>query len=290
VDLLFVSTVLLPGAVAVIMFGLGLELTVDDFRRVARRPRAVVTGLAVQTIVLVALAYLIARVFGLPPELAVGLMLLASAPGGALANVFSHLGGGDVALNITLTAINSLLALLWLPLVLEWSLAHFLGVGQYVPPPVQKLIEVATIVLVPVLGGMMVRGLAPGFTARAEPLVRRLALMLVLVVLCVSIYAAREELLEHVGSVGLACLTFNLLSMAIGYAVPRLVGLDTRQSISISFEIGVHNATIAIYVAFAVLQDPVIGMPASIYGLIQIVTASLAVAWLRRRFVDRRPA
>jgi BASS family bile acid:Na+ symporter len=282
-DFLFISTVLLPGAVAVIMFGLGLELTVDDFRRVARRPRAVVTGLAVQTVVLVGLAYLITQLFGLPPELAVGLMLLASAPGGALANVFSHFARGDVALNITLTAVNSLLALVWLPLVLEWSLAHFLGAGQYVPPPVRKLLEMATIVMVPVLAGMVVRRQAPGFTDRAAPYVRRLVVALVLVVLAVSIHAAHEELLAHLATVGLACLTFNLVSMAIGYGVPRLVGLGPRESVSISFEIGVHNAAIAIYVAFAVLQNPVIGMPASVYGLIQILTASLAVLWLRRR-------
>jgi BASS family bile acid:Na+ symporter len=288
-DLVFISTVLLPGAVAVIMFGLGLELTVDDFRRVARRPRAVFTGLAVQTLVLVALAYAITRAFGLPPELAVGLMLLAAAPGGAMANVFSHFARGDVALNITLTAINSLLALVWLPLVLEWSLAHFLGAGQYVPPPVRKLAEVATIVMVPVLAGMLVRAQAPGFTARTEPYVRRLALVLVLVVLAVAIYSARQQLLTHLATVGLACLALNLLSMAIGYVVPRLAGLDPRQSVSISFEIGVHNAAIAIYVAFAVLQNPVIGMPASVYGLIQIVTASLAVVWLRRRPLGGSP-
>ena len=126
-DPTFIPTVLLPAAVGVIMFGLGLALTPADFARVVQFPRAVIVGLLVQTIVLVAVAFAITQLFDLPPMLAVGFMLLAASPGGAMANIFSHLAHGDVALNITLTAINSVLALVWLPLVLNWSLVQFLG-------------------------------------------------------------------------------------------------------------------------------------------------------------------
>ena len=119
VEMLFIQTVLLPAAVGIIMFGLGLALVPADFVRVIRFPRAVLVGLLVQTFVLAAVAFGITLLFDLPPALAVGLMLLAASPGGALANIFSHLADGDVALNITLTAVNSLLALAWVPLVLN---------------------------------------------------------------------------------------------------------------------------------------------------------------------------
>src|SRR5690606_5095619 len=132
------------------MFGLGLGLAPDDFRRVARYPRAVLVGLFLQRGVLSWVAVGLALLFRLPPELAVGLMLLAASPGGATANIYSHLARGDVALNIPLTAINSLLCLLTLPVILNLSLEYFMGAGQYVPPPVAKVVEVAGIILLPV--------------------------------------------------------------------------------------------------------------------------------------------
>ena len=162
------TNLMLPLALGVIMLGLGLGLTVEDFRRVARYPRAVLVGLALQTLLLPWAAFGLALAFRLPPELAVGLMLLAASPGGATANIYSHLARGDVALNITLTAINSVLCLLTLPLILNLALEHFLGAGQYVPPPTRKIVEVAVIILLPVLLGMTVRGLFPALAARAE--------------------------------------------------------------------------------------------------------------------------
>jgi BASS family bile acid:Na+ symporter len=162
------TNVLLPLALGIIMLGLGLGLTGEDFRRVARYPRAVLIGLGLQTLLLPWVAFGLALGFGLSPELAVGLMLLAASPGGATANIYSHLARGDVALNITLTAINSVLCLLTLPLILNLSLEHFLGAGQYVPLPTKKVIEVAIIIVLPVLLGMLVRARRRAFAARAE--------------------------------------------------------------------------------------------------------------------------
>lgn len=283
VEMLFVQTVLLPGAVAIIMFGLGLALIPADFARVLRFPRAVIVGLLVQTVVLVAVAFGVTLLFDLPPALAVGLMLLAASPGGALANIFSHLANGDVALNITLTAVNSVLALAWVPLVLNWSLGHFFGPGHYVPPPVQKIVEVAAIVVLPVLLGMVVRRLALPLALRAQSPVRIFSIVLLAGVIGVGISGAGAELLDHLGVVGLACLCFNLASMGIGYLVPRALGLSSRQAISIAFEIGVHNSAIAIYIAMSALENPAVAVPPSLYGLMQIATASLAVVVLRRR-------
>jgi bile acid:Na+ symporter, BASS family len=282
-DSTLIPTVLLPAAVGVIMFGLGLGLALADFVRVVQFPRAVVVGLLVQTIVLVPVAFAVTRLFDLPPLLAVGFMLLAASPGGALANIFSHLARGDVALNITLTAINSVLALAWLPLVLNWSLVHFLGAGQFLPAPTQKIMEVANVIILPVLVGMLARHAWPSLAQRAARPVRIASVLLVALVVAISLASNGSTLLLYAGEVGLACLAFNLASLAIGYAVPRVIGLPARQATSISLEIGVHNAAVAIYIAMNVLDSEVASVPAAVYGILMIATASIAVAWLRRR-------
>ncbi len=282
-DSTLVPTVLLPAAVGVIMFGLGLALTPSDFARVVQFPRAVVIGLLVQTIVLVTVAFAITRLFDLPPMLAVGFMLLAASPGGALANIFSHLAHGDVALNITLTAINSVLALAWLPLVMNWSLSHFLGAGQHIPAPTQKIMEVGSVIILPVLVGMLVRHARPLLARRAAQPVRLASIVLLAFVVAIGLASSGDSLLQYFGAVGLACITFNLVSLAIGYAVPRVLGLPVPQATSISLEIGVHNAAVAIFVALQVLDSETAAVPAALYGIVMIGTASVAVAWLRRR-------
>jgi BASS family bile acid:Na+ symporter len=282
-DYTFVSTALLPLAVAAIMFGLGLALTLEDFARVVQYPRAAVVGLLVQTVVLVPVAFAIAKLLALPPLLAIGLMLLAASPGGAMANVFSHLARGDVALNITLTAINSLLALAWLPLVMNWSLAHFLGAEQYVPPPTQKIMEVATFIVLPVIVGMVLRRLRPALARRAERPVRLASVLLLACVVELTIVTSRDTLAASFAAVGVACIVFNLVSMGLGYAIPRLAALPMPQVISISFEVGVHNAAVAIFMAMQVLKQDAAAVPAALYGLVMIATASITVTWLRHR-------
>ena len=282
-DPTFIPTVLLPAAVGVIMFGLGLALTPVDFARVVQFPRAVIVGLLVQTIVLVVVAFAIIQLFDLPPMLAVGFMLLAASPGGAMANIFSHLAHGDVALNITLTAINSVLALAWLPLVMNWSLAYFLGTEVHVPAPTRKIMEVATVIILPVLIGMWVRYAWPALALRAAGSVRIGSVLLLALVVAISLVKSGAIMLQHIGAVGLACITLNLVALAIGYAVPRLIGLPIPQATSISLEIGIHNAAVAIFVAMKVLDSEVASVPAALYGIVMIATAGMAVTWFRRR-------
>lgn len=276
------TNLLLPLALGVIMLGLGMGLSVDDFRRVARYPGAVLTGLALQTLVLPWVAFGLALGFGLPPALAVGLMLLAASPGGATANIYSHLARGDVALNITLTAINSLLCLLTLPLVLDLSLAWFLGAGQYVPPPVSKVVEVAVIILLPVAAGMAVRHFAPGFAAASAKPLRLLSVLVLALLVTVAVAQSWAALLASFAAVGLACLLFNLASLGTGYAVPLLLRLPRRQAIAISMEIGIHNGTLAIFIALNVLGNAVMSVPAAVYSLLMFFTAAGFAAWLNR--------
>lgn len=277
------TNLLLPLSLGIIMFGLGLGLTTEDFRRIARYPRAVLTGLGLQILVLPWAAFGLALLFHLPPELAVGLMLLAASPGGATANIYSHLARGDVALNITLTAINSLLCLVTLPLILNLSLEHFLGSGQYVPPPVKKIIEVAVIIVLPVLLGMFVRARFPGFAARAEKPLRLLAVVVLVLLIIAAVAQAWATLLAWFAAVGLACLLFNLISMGAGYGAPLALKLPRRQAIAIAMEIGIHNGTLAIYIALNVLANSVMSVPAAIYSLMMFFTAALFAFWLNRK-------
>lgn len=278
-----VTNVLLPLALGVIMLGLGLGLVIDDFRRVARYPRAVLVGLFLQTGVLPWAALAIALAFRLPPELAVGLMLLAASPGGATANIYSHLANGDVALNITLTAINSLLCLVTLPLILNLSLEFFLGAGQYVPPPVSKVVEVAALIVLPVAIGMTVRAFAPGFAARMARPIRILSVLVLALLIVAAVAQAWDTLLAWFAVVGLACLLFNLASMGVGYAAPLALRLPRRQAIAIAMEIGIHNGTLAIYIALNVLANPTMSVPAAVYSLLMFFTAGGFAWWAARR-------
>jgi BASS family bile acid:Na+ symporter len=209
-------------------------------------------------------------------------MLLAASPGGATANIYSHLAHGDVALNITLTAVNSLLALLTLPLIVDAALAHFLGQDQYVPPPTRKVIEVAAIIVLPVLIGMALRAGLPKVAAALEKPIRLFAVLVLVAVIGAAIVAEWERLPGFIAAVGAACLAFNLLSMAVGYGLPRLLDLPRGQAIAISMEIGIHNGTLAIFIALTVLQNATMSVPAAVYSIIMFVTAGAFTFWLNR--------
>ena len=276
------TTVLLPLVIGIIMFGLGLHLRTDDFRRVLRTPRPVFIGLLTQLLVLPPIAFALCLVFALPAEIAVGFMLLVASPGGATANVFSHLARGDVALNITLTALNSVLILLTLPLIVGWSMAYFLVEQGQIPAPTRKVIEVAVIILLPVAIGMLVRGLADRTADRLERWVKPLSLITLLALIVITVAREWNLILTHAAMLGLACLLLSVLSLSIGYGTARLLRLDARQSIAIAFEIGIHNTTLAIFIALSVLKLPALSVPAAIYSLIMYFTAGAAAWWFVR--------
>ncbi|MBF6209879.1 bile acid:sodium symporter family protein [Nocardia puris] len=274
----------LPVALAVIMFGLGLSLTVADFARVAKNPRAVTIALACQLLALPAAAFGLVLLFDLPPVLAVGMMLLAASPGGTTANLYSHLFRGDVALNVSLTAVNSVIAVVTLPLVTNFAIGYFDPAGDAGTVGLQfgKAVQVFAIVLVPVALGMVVRRLAPGFADRMDRPVRiGSALMLVLVVLG-TMLAERDNLLDYLIDVGPVTVLFCLVSLSVGYFVPRRLGVDARQSIACSMEIGIHNSTIAITIAISVLDSTEMAVPAAVYGVLMFPLAAI-FGWLITR-------
>lgn len=270
------TTVLLPLALAVVMLGLGLSLTVDDFRRIGRQPRAVVIALAVQLLVLPAACFGLVIAFDLSPVLAVGMLLLAASPGGTTANLFSHLFRGDVALNITLTAVNSVIAVVTLPIVTNLAFAYFEpDLDGTVGLQFGKTVQVFAIVLIPVAIGMSVRARNAAFADRMDRPVRALSVVVLAAVIAGTIVAERENVADYLADVGLVALTFCLLSLTLGYAVPRLLAVEPRQALACSMEIGVHNGTLAIAIAVSVLDSVTLAVPAAVYSLIMFPAAAV---------------
>ena len=276
------TTVGLPVALGIIMLGLGLSLTPEDFRRVARHPRAVVVALACQLLVLPVLCFGLVTALDLPPLLAIGMMLLAASPGGTSANLYSHLFRGDVALNVSLTAINSVLAIATLPLITNLAIAHY-DQGDTVSLQFTKVVEVFAVVLLPVALGMAIRAARPALAERADRPVR-IGSAVVLAVLVLGILLdQRESVGDYLADVGLAAALFCALSLVVGYVVPRAAGVREDQAIASSMEIGVHNATLAIYVAVEVLDSTEMSIPAAVYSVFMFVFAAGWGALVSRR-------
>jgi len=277
-----IITVFLPAALALVMFGLGLTLTLQDFIRVGKTPKTVIVALVCQTVVLPAICLGLMLLFDFTPPLAVGMMLLVASPGGTTANLFSHLAGGDVALNISLTAINSMLTLVTLPVIAGLSITVFFKGGASIAAQPSKVLQVFAVVLVPVMIGMLVRHRFTGF---AERLRRPLKITSIAVLVLAIVAAASVEfdvLREHYNSIGIVALLLSIFSLVIGYYVPTMFGASHRQAIATSMEIGVHNAVLAITVAVSVLGNAEMAIPGLVYGVVMFGPAAVATYFLSR--------
>lgn len=276
------TTVGLPVALGIIMFGLGLDLTPGDFRRVGKQPRAAVVALACQLLLLPALCFGLVVLLDLPPLLGIGMMLLASSPGGTTAALFSHLYRGDVALNITLTAVNSLIAVVTLPVITGFAIAWY-DRSDDVHMPLSEIVNVFALILVPVGLGMLVKAFRPAFAERMDRPVRIASALILLVLILGVVLAERDNIGDYLAQVGVVAALFCAASLTIGYVVPKALGVPGPQAIASSMEIGVHNSTLAIFVAVEVLDSTEISVPAAVYSIIMFVFAAL---W--GRVVSRR--
>ena len=268
------TTLFLPVALGIIMLGLGLSLTRGDFQRVTKYPKAMTIALVCQMLVLPLLCFLIAKLSGLSPELCVGLLLLAASPGGATANLYSHLSNGDVALNITLTAVNSVLTLFTLPVIVNFSMEYFLGAGQYIPMPFSKVIEVFAIVLLPVTIGMLIKNKAPLFAGKMDKPVKIISAILLAIIIVSVTLREKQMLIEHFSQLGLPVLLFNILSLAAGFYLPLLFKIEKKQAVAIGMEIGIHNGTLAIFIALNVINNSTMSIPPALYSLLMFFTAA----------------
>jgi BASS family bile acid:Na+ symporter len=271
----FLSVVLMPVALAVIMTGLGLSLTLADFRRIFLYPKAMLIGLLCQMALLPVICYFIAKAFQLPPEMAVGLMLLAAAPGGPSANLYSHMAKGDVALNVSLTAFNSLFSVISIAFWVNFAMVQFLAVDTYVPMQFGKVLEVCYIVILPVGVGLLIRSRYPSFSSRLEKPFKLASAIFLATIILLAGWKERAHLWQDAEIVGLAALLFNVACLGLGYFIPRMFRLSKKQAIAIGMEIGIHNGSLAIYLALNVIGNPAMTIPAVVYSIIMFLTAAL---------------
>jgi len=278
------ASIALPIAIATIMCSLGLALTPADFRRVLVAPRGVAIGMLNLSLISPLLAFAMAELFALPPELAVGLVLLGASPGGMMANLLTHLARGDTALSATMTAISSVASVVTVPLFLGLSSDHFEAgaLGDVSMPGVVALVFAITIV--PVAIGMTLRQRWPEWVAQVYPRVRAASLGIFALVVVVAIVSEYDTVAENAAEVAGAALSLNVAAMAISFVISKLARLDNRQSTAIALELGVHNSTLAIAVGASLTSE--LSIPAAVYSSFMLFTGGL-FAWTMSR---RNPA
>ncbi|HZA59879.1 MAG TPA: bile acid:sodium symporter family protein [Solirubrobacterales bacterium] len=283
------ATVLLPIALAVIMFSLGMSLTVDDFRRVAVYPRGISIGIVNLAILSPLLAFGIAELFDLEPAMAVGLVLLGASPGGTMANLLTHLARGDTALSISITGISSVASAITVPLFLTLSIDHFGAVGFEDDVSMLGVVaRVLAITVVPLALGMRLRARRPSRIAEIQPRFQRIAFILFLGIVVGVVIAENERVFDNLDAVLAAAVALNLAAMAISFTIARLARLDDRQSTAIAIELGVHNTALAIAVAATI--DTELTIPAAVYASFMFVSAGLFARLMYQRNGAEGPA
>jgi len=273
----------LPVALAIIMLGMGLGLTVADFTRVFSRPRAFLTGSILQLIVLPLIAFGIIVAMPLAAPFAVGIMILAACPGGTTSNLLTYVARGDVALSVSLTAIISMIGFITVPLITSWSLENFMGSEAPELPIVETMIGVLAITTVPVMIGMLVRKISPRLADAAEKLFRPLSVLVFLAVVAAAIFVERENILDYIGQTGLQVLVLNLVMLIIAAMVANAMGLSVSQRKAVTLECGLQNSTIGLTVAITILGNTQISIPIAVYGLFMLTTGLIYSFYVKGR-------
>lgn len=281
----FLTELLLPISLGIIMLGMGLSLVPADFKRVAIYPKAAAIGIINQIVILPLVGFLLLMLIPMRnPELAVGIMILAACPGGPTSNLISHISRGDTALSITLTAISSLVVVLTIPLIVNLSMAYFLEHGEYVPLPIfDTVMKVIIITLIPVAIGMFIRSRFPAFAYKMNKPVKIMSGILLFVIIMAAILNDKENFFNFFAQAGPVALALNLAMLLIGYFSARLFRLKIAQSITISIESGIQNGTLGIAIAATLLHNPTMTISPAIYSLIMFGTAGLIIAWMNLR-------
>lgn len=278
-----VTDVFLPLALAFIMFALGLGLTFADFARVAKAPRDFLIGAASQLILLPAVAFALVSIWSLPPELALGVMIIAAAPGGVTSNILTAFARGDVALSISLTAVISLVCVVTIPFIVVFAHGQLMGGDAVGDVSVGKTaLSVFAIVTVPVVLGLLVRQFASGFATRFERIAGRVSTILFVIVLLGAIAKERDNIVAYFAQAGLVTLALNVAMMVLAYGIARVFASGPKQRIAISIECGLQNGTLAIAVATLLFGGGLVAVPAATYSLIMFATALIYIALLRR--------
>lgn len=285
----FVTMILLPLSLGIIMLGLGLSLTPDDFRRVFKYPKAVLVGLLVQVVGLPLLCFTLLVLLKTDPILSVGFMVLSAAPGGTTASLYSHLFNGNVALNVTLTAMNAVLSLFTMPIVVNFALMYFLQDERALPLEHSKVLQVFAIVLIPMSIGMWIRHKYAVVSKKLYKPVKIVSAVFLALIIVAAIAQESHNFTKFFAQAGITALLFNIGSMVAGFAIPLFTGLNKGEAIAISMEVGIHNAAFAITVAASplLLNNGMMAVPPAVYGLIMMISAAFFGFIVSRAFRNR---
>ena len=278
-----VTDVILPLALAFIMFVLGLGLTGGDFLRVVKQPRDFFVGFFSQILILPIIAFILVKVWPIAPELAIGVMIIAAAPGGVTSNLLTSFAKGDVALSISLTAIISLLCVLTIPFIVLTSVELFgvSGVDSNISL-VGMSRDMFLIVTVPVILGMLLRKISYKVATKFEPIAKKISIILFILVLLGAIAAERENVVSYFAQAGLITLILNIVMMFVAYYIAQLLATGTKQKKCITIECGLQNGTLAIFVATSVFGGGMYVIPAATYSLIMFATSLIFIYLVKK--------
>ena len=277
-----IAKTIAPVCLSIIMFGLGLGLTVADFKRVITIPRDFIVGFFGQVIILPIIAFILIHIISMPPEIALGVMVIAAAPGGVTSNILTKFANGDVALSVTLTAVVSLLSVITVPLIV-YNSASFLGfeITKEISM-INIAVKMFFVVTVPVIFGMIVRSLMTDFVVSKTLLVQRLSVILFLVVF-ISIWVEEwDRIISFITRAGLVAFILNITMIFIGYYMAKYLASGLGQRKCISLECGLQNGTLAVFVATQLFDDIVFMVPTAAYALIMFVTSIIFVLIVRK--------
>lgn len=277
-----ITEIFLPGALAVIMLGMGLSLALGDFKRLFKHPKAIMIGLLNQLILLPLVGFAIMYFWDLSPVYAVGVILIAACPGGPTSNLLTFMAKGDAALSISLTAFSSLLTIFTIPFIVNLAMEIHFGTGKYVALPVlQTILQIMAITIVPVSIGMFIKSKKPKAAQKFEKTVKIASGILITVIILGAILKQKEEVIPAFKQVGIPILILNAITLFVGFYSSKLFGLNYRQSSTISIESGIQNGTLAIAIAAGatLLNNPQIAIPPAVYSILMFITSALVVLW-----------
>lgn len=281
-----VAGILLPAILVFVMFSLGLGLVLEDFARIVRQPRALLVGVFCHFVVLPVVCFLMLKTFGLTGVFAVGFMILAACPTGSTSNLLTYLARGDVALALSFTAVASVLTIVTLPLLISWSLGHFMGASQAVSVPIgSMMIQVFLFVGLPVALGMVARQRWPSWALGFEPKATKIATILFVLIVVMAVVKNWQLLKEHFVTLAPFAIGLNLLMLTLGFAFAWLARLSRRQSITLGIETAIQNATLALVIASSILKNDAMAIPGALYGVLMYAGGGLAFAAVARRFL-----
>jgi BASS family bile acid:Na+ symporter len=278
------ATVILGLALAITMWGMGLNLIIDDFKRVLRNPKLVLLGLINQLILLPIIAYTLVSLLPASPEIAVGIMILSASPGGPTSNLLSLLAKADTALSVTLTAITSVVTIFTIPFIVNIALEHFGGLSSSIQLPiVETILKMVLIVIAPMLLGMIIKKYFPSFSDKMEKPIRIISVSLLVFIIVGIVITEKENIVSYFADAGLLALALNVITIFLGLLTARVFNLGKKSGVTIALESGIQNGTMALFIAGTLFSNAAYGVAPAVYSLLMYVTGGLVVLYALRK-------